>query len=660
MQLFRKSLLVGRLMITAALWFNLVVAQTKADSWSLTGSLSGPRVFHSATLLANGQVLVAGGSDCCGTLSRSELYDPTQGTWTTVGSMKIGRSSPTATLLQDGKLLVAGGSVTLNSGGFTPTSSTELYDPATQIWSLAVPMNAPRADQQAVLLANGKVLIVGGTSDTGVTILSSAEIYDPAEESWTPTGTMNTARLYFTATVLPDGRVLVAGGRDGEPAYLSSAELFDPATGLWTPTGSMNFARSRHTAILLSDGRVLVAGGMIGGPNPIWLSSAELYDPSTGTWTLTGSMNSTRSDFTATLLPSGTVLVAGGEGTGLSAPGCFTSTEIYDPTFGSWSTSASLNFGRQWHTATLLPNQGVLVAGGDSCGLGPLSSAELYQPRSPAPLSCPADIVTGTDPNQCSAVVEFSTPTATNGFGNPLAVTCFPASGSVFPLGTTTVTCTANDGSSCSFTVTVNDTQPPTLACPANLSIDCSVALLEPVSFQATTSDTCDPNPLLGYSIPPGSGFPVGTTIVTCTSIDSSGNQSNCSFNITRAPLDFTGFLAPIGGADSTGGSFAAPVRTFKMGSTIPVKFSAACGGAPVLTGVHRLQVTQYTSQTTDGIAIDATPTDAATTGEEFLLSTSQWMFNLNTQATCMSVGIWKLTATLCDGSQHSAWIQLK
>jgi hypothetical protein len=108
------------------------------------------------------------------------------------------------------------------------------------------------------------------------------------------------------------------------------------------------------------------------------------------------------------------------------------------------------------------------------------------------------------------------------------------------------------------------------------------------------------------------------------------------------------------------GGSFASPLRTFKLKSTIPVKFKAACDGSPVLTGVHTLQAIKYSNQTTGDTPIDATPTDAATTGSQFRLAGDEWHFNLDTKATGMSAGIWQLRATLSDGTQHSAWIQIK
>ena len=167
---------------------------------------------------------------------------------------------------------------------------------------------------------------------------------------------------------------------------------------------------------------------------------------------------------------------------------------------------------------------------------------------------------------------------------------------------------------------------------------------------------TCNP--------PSGSVFAAGTTTVNCTARDASGNTTSCSFTVTvdtaASTYQFTGFLPPIGGADASGGSFANPVRSFKLKSTIPVKFKAACDGSPVLTGVHALQAIKYSSETTGDTPIDASPTDAATTGNQFRLTGDEWHFNLDTQATGLSAGIWLLRATLSDGSQHSVWIQIK
>jgi hypothetical protein len=188
----------------------------------------------------------------------------------------------------------------------------------------------------------------------------------------------------------------------------------------------------------------------------------------------------------------------------------------------------------------------------------------------------------------------------------------------------------------------------------------CSVDKLVPVTFSVTATDGTDPSPTVICTPSSGSLLPVGTTTVNCAATDASGNQSHCSFTVTRAPLGFTGFLAPIGGADATEGSFADPLRTFKLKSTIPVKFSASCGGSPALTGIHTLQAIKWGSQTDSDPAIDATPAEAATSGNQFRLVGSEWHFNLDTKATGLGTGIWQLIATLSDGSQHTVWIQLK
>ena len=227
----------------------------------------------------------------------------------------------------------------------------------------------------ATLLQNGQVLVAGGYQVGTGTVLAEAEVYTSSTGKWTTTGSMNDTREDQTATLLPDGQVLVAGGTDGHGpgGYNASAELYTPSTGTWTSTGSMNLTRDLATATLLQSGKVLVAGGenYTNGP----LAEAELYDPSTGKWTTTGSMNVTRIGATATLLSNGQVLVVGGN-TGTS-----TSAELYTPSTGKWTTTGSLNVARYLHTATLLQNGQVLVVGGNSTGpSGYTASAEVYTP----------------------------------------------------------------------------------------------------------------------------------------------------------------------------------------------------------------------------------------------------------------------------------------
>jgi probable HAF family extracellular repeat protein len=358
-------------------------AAAQAGTFSATGNASNARTVHTATLLPNGKVLVAGGfSPPSPTYASAEVYDPNTGLFTATGSLIAARRAHTATLLPDGRVLVAGGR--LPPAYF---ASAELYDPGTGLFSSTGSMATPRAFYTATLLASGKVLVAGGLN-AGV-YLASAELYDPNTGLFSPTGSMNIAREAHTATLLPDGRVLIAGGDVGAAAF-ASAELYDPDTGKFTATGSMGAARTYHTATLLPPstlrphGKVLIAGGdgtSRGGPSTA-LASAELYDPDTGTFSATGSMSNGRWNHTATLLPAyelrphGKVLVAGGD-SGAFSSGILASAELYDPDTGKFTTTGSLNSARHQQTATLLPNGAVLVAEGDNA-VHAMASAEIY------------------------------------------------------------------------------------------------------------------------------------------------------------------------------------------------------------------------------------------------------------------------------------------
>ena len=290
-----------------------------------------------------------------GGLIASPASAATSGTWTLTGSMSTARYHTTATVLPDGEVLVISGN---------GTASAELYNPATGTWTLTGSMTTERFDQTATLLSDGKVLVAGG----GESAVGSAELYNPTTGTWTLTGNMHTNRLGATATLLPDGEVLVAGGDAGKATYdaLSSAELYNPATGTWTLTGSMTAPREEQTATLLGNGEVLVAGGLGSGATAV--TSAELYNPATGKWAPTGSMSAARQEGNATLLPDGDVLATAGID-GASGP----FSELYTPATGQWSPAigGSLPLGcipaqdcRDHSTATLLSDGEVLVTGG--------------------------------------------------------------------------------------------------------------------------------------------------------------------------------------------------------------------------------------------------------------------------------------------------------
>lgn len=354
--------------------------KVQAQSWSFTGNMGTQRAFFTVTVLNNGDVLVGGGRNRGQYgLTTAELYNPAAGTFAPTGNLNNGRANFTATLLNNGKVLIAGGDIYVWMPSGTQhfcLSSAELYDPSTGKFTLTGSMHAERCGYiapgfTATLLGNGQVLIAGGSNSSG--LVSTAELYDPSTGTFNLTGSLNTPRFGHTATLLPSGEVLIAAG-SSNTTYLTSAELYNPSTGTFTPTGSMKTARELFTATLLTNGEVLVAGGQNSNFVYPYISSAELYNPSTGKWTSTGSLNAGRYNHTATLLNNGEVLIAGG-GAHLA------STELYNPATGKFSLAANLSTGRTDHSAVLLGNGDAMVVGGyDGSGgnIGYLSSAELF------------------------------------------------------------------------------------------------------------------------------------------------------------------------------------------------------------------------------------------------------------------------------------------
>lgn len=343
-------------------------------SWTAAGTLLAFHSRHSATLLPDGRVLVAGGYDNSGPYAGAEIYDPLTRTWSATGSMLLGRNLHAAILLPTGKVLVAAGYST-DAGA---TNRAEVYDPASGIWSEVASLATRRATHATTLLANGKVLVTGGGNNTDAAV-TTAEIYDPATDTWTAAGSMSTPRVWHSAILLPSGRVLVAGGSTSDNALLTSADVFDPVTGQWSATASHLAARRTYTLTLLNDGRVLAAGGGSGNGS---LGSAELYGPisapSLGRWDATGGLAVPRTGHTATLLADGRVLVAGGQQGQLGM--VVGSTEIFDPSTGAWTPTGSLNVARAFHVAVLLPDGKLLVAGGLGGGAVVLT-AEIYDPE---------------------------------------------------------------------------------------------------------------------------------------------------------------------------------------------------------------------------------------------------------------------------------------
>jgi WD40 repeat protein len=326
-----------------------------------------PRSGQSATLLADGKVLVAGGTTDAS--HSADLFDPSSSSFVpTTGNMVYTRSGQCAALLPNGRVLIAGGG---DSKG-TLFKTAEVFDPATGTFTATGDLNQVRAGATATPLANGSVLIAGGQDSVGA-LLSSAELYDPSTGTFTLTGKMHTARARHTATLLPNGRVLLVGS----VSATSNAEIFDPPSGTFTGTGSLFQARAHHTATLLPNGKVLVLGGTqimapVGGgapPADVSLDTAEIYDPANGTFQTAGRLVAARDSHSATLLPNGMVLIAGGythDFDGDAQPEWYTmfTAELFDPATSVSTAAASLEGDRAEHVATLLNNGQVLVTGG--------------------------------------------------------------------------------------------------------------------------------------------------------------------------------------------------------------------------------------------------------------------------------------------------------
>ncbi len=335
------------------------------------------RQLHTATLLPDGKVLIAGGGDLDVVLDSAELFDPATGSFSGTGSMTTPRGGHEATLLNDGKVLITGGR---GGRGLNVLSSAELYDPATRRFTPAGEMKIPRESHRATLLNNGKVLITGGLSSVWPQ-QRLAEIYDPATGVFSLAGEMTVVRADHTATMLPNGQVLLIAGSTGRSineAVTPSAELFDPVTNRFTETDSLAVPRHKHSAVRLRDGKVLVIGGADSRLRGFY-NSAELYDPATGKFSPTGNMSATRYKIrdAAVLLADGKAMIAGG---GMRL-------EVYDPALGIFSllpdrVTSSLFYS----TATLLGNGKVLITGGYGREGLPTAGAWLYDPEASTPL----------------------------------------------------------------------------------------------------------------------------------------------------------------------------------------------------------------------------------------------------------------------------------
>lgn len=289
---------------------------------------------------------------------------------------------------------------------------------ASGTFALTGNLNTPRYGHTATLLQNGEVLVTGGVDATG-NPTASAELYNPTTGKWIVTGSMSDARTAFPATLLPNGEVLVAGGYGFLGECLAATELYNPSTGEWTPTGSMTQARCSPSATLLPNSEVLVAGGAGTGGFSNTLATAELYNPSTGVWHDTGSLSVGRSN-AAAILKNGQVLVAGGSNYANGIYTLLASAELYNPSTGLWTSTASMAKGTLPTTPVLLTNSDVLIA----------NVAQFYNPSTAAWVNTGALPKTAGNPTKASLlnsgnVLASGTTCNYSGCGHVPTATCF-------------------------------------------------------------------------------------------------------------------------------------------------------------------------------------------------------------------------------------------
>lgn len=372
-------------MSLALLLCSVVLAQGRVAP---AGSLATPRSHHTATTLSDGRVLVAGGrsQSATETLASTELYEPATNTWKRGPPMTTARAGHTATALLDGRVLVVGGTAPAADGSsrFDALASAEVFDPKRNIWTVVGALAEARNGHTATRLDDGSVLVIGGARPTHVH-LTSVERFDPSTNTFSPRRPLAQGRWLHEAVALKDGSVVVLGGRSNQsvgdagtrvpkPGFaVPTVERYDATNGVWHPVPEMTEPRQR-TAVVSDGDRVIVFGGQT---TTMSTNYVEWWEPGGDGWTQSRSHLSVPiAGHTATKLPAGDVLVAGGEPPTAVDTG---RVQRWEHDAQRWCLAGQLKTSRKAHTATLLKDGSVLFAGGTSAGM-PESSAERWFP----------------------------------------------------------------------------------------------------------------------------------------------------------------------------------------------------------------------------------------------------------------------------------------
>jgi hypothetical protein len=366
---------IGILMGLVAL---LPVQAAGPGTFQPVGPMTVARDLPTVTPLSDGSILITGGATIVGGqwypgTATTERFDPKTSQFVVDTRMSVARGYHSAAVLSDGRVLILGG--LSNSGKFLATA--EVYDPATRVFTRVGDMTGPRWEATATPLLDGRVLVVGGRADGGNSI-ATAELFDPGTGKFSATGSLAVARRGHAAVRLADGRVVIVGGLDGTDQTPRRVEGYDPVTGTFSPQGELVTGRAGQVALPVPGGKILLAGGFTANAPGQWenLDSIEIYDPGTGQSTITGHLSAPRYDTAAVALADGRILMAGGWTTNSDLP--LRTADLIDPVTGQASPTASMNGPRVRMGAILLPDGQALLVGGK--GADVLKTALVYIP----------------------------------------------------------------------------------------------------------------------------------------------------------------------------------------------------------------------------------------------------------------------------------------
>lgn len=298
-------------------------------------------------------------------------------TWVAAGALNDHRIGTQLARLGTGDVLAVGDDLLCGIEN-RETDTAELWEPASRAWRMVAPLPAQRNGIILVTTADGDALVTGGANSDYVA-KSSTVVFDDRTREWSTSGLLNSARMAFAAAALPDGRVLVAGGLhigfSQEGGALSSAEIWDPDTGTWAEIDEMSSPRVQPVAVTLSDGRVLVAGGVAGWGGDDPLVSAEVYDPGNHRWSPAGVLSAPRDGLAIIALPDGGALAIGSrravtedaEGEAVDPPRPTMTADRFDPSTGEWAANGGFDAaGRRPAMAMLADGRVLAVAGANT------------------------------------------------------------------------------------------------------------------------------------------------------------------------------------------------------------------------------------------------------------------------------------------------------